>query len=140
VSRSKYLYFVVVGCYGQPCSSDGSIISLDWRLYKTFRRKKREEKGEKEKAPARTSKRKAAETKAKEPPKKKAKEAEPAEVPDTSNDAEIAAKLAADTRGTGRNRDATGAKSKKASALAKLREVSLFSGHGVTRYLRVENT
>lgn len=93
--------------------------SLDCCLcFGELRRKKREEKGEK--APAKTTKRKAAETKAKEPPKKKAKEAETA--PDTSNDAEIAAKLT-DSRGTGRNRDATGAKSKKASALAKLREV-----------------
>lgn len=90
------------------------------------RRKKREEKGEKEKekAPAKTTKRKAAETKAKEPPKKKTKPAEePPPEPDTSKDAEIAAQLA-DTREGTRNRDATGSKSKKASALAKLREAS----------------
>ena len=87
------------------------------KQYCTLRRKEREEK-----APAkgtRTSKRKAAEkSKAKAPPKKKAKTAD-----ETENDAEIAAKLA-DTRGSGRNRDATGVKSKKAAALAALREVS----------------
>lgn len=115
-----------VVCF-DPQEGQNIILMLTQQIDCIFahRRKKREQKGEK---PAKTSKRKA-ETKAKEPPKKKAKAAEEIAV-DTSNDADIAAKLA-DTRGSGRNRDATGAKSKKASALAKLREVSQLFGRPI---------
>jgi hypothetical protein len=92
-------------------------------VFQHLRRRQKEEKAPAK--PTRASKRKAPEPKpkVKAPPKKKAKPAEP-EPPavDTSKDAAIAAKLA-DTRGSGRNRDATGAKSKKAAALAQLREV-----------------
>ena len=92
-------------------------------LWLCDRRKKREEKGTKDQKE--TKKRKAA-TPAKKPaakqPAKKVKEDE--SEPDTTGDAELAAQLA-NKRESGRNRDATGAKGKKAKALAELREVSL---------------
>lgn len=88
-----------------------------WFLF--YRRKKLEEQAPPAKA-TKASKRKAEAKPKAAPAKKKAKTAEV----DTSKDAEIAAKLAgATSRESKRNKDATGAKSKKAAALAKLRDV-----------------